>query len=222
MQRYDNSDGNPANDGDADDYLQFAIDPDTLTVFSRTPLDYTIEDEFHFNLVYQASDGTEFTDRVILNLQDTLFSSAHMEVEEADQMVINIADLTASSTYSTLNPGGIFSIGAGNDLFRIQGNQIIADKEFRKEEQSTYNFELLYTHGGITHTESVRVDLTRFMQSSGTFTADEANKVILNGSSFTHLDDFVSANTGGYYQLSGPDGGLFKVNTSGDVYYQSA
>ena len=57
------------------------------------------------------------------------------------------------------------------------------------------------------------------MQSSGTFTADEASKVILNGSSFTHLDDFVSANTGGYYQLSGPDGGLFKVNTSGDVYY---
>lgn len=218
LERYDNSDGNPANDGDADDYLQFAIDPDTLTVFSRTPLDYTIEDEFHFNLVYQASDGTEFTDRVILNLQDTLFSSAHMEVEEADQMVINIADLTASSTYSTLNPGGIFSIGAGNELFRVQGNQIIADKEFRKEEQSTYNFELLYTHGGITHTESVRVDLTRFMQSSGTFTADEANKVILNGSSFTHLDDFVSANTGGYYQLSGPDGGLFKVNTSGDVY----
>ncbi|MCH1516834.1 MAG: hypothetical protein L7U52_08995, partial [Alphaproteobacteria bacterium] len=218
LARYDNEDGNSANDGDADDYLQFAIDPNTRTVFSRTPLDFTVEDEFHFNLIYRASDGTEFTDRVILNLEDTLFSSALMEVEEADQMVVNITDLTASSTYSTLNPGGTFSIGAGSSLFRVQGNQIIADKEFRKEEQANYNFELLYTHGGVTHTENVQVDLTRFMQSSGTFTALEANRVILNSSSFAHLDDFASSNSGGVYQLSGVDAGLFAVSSAGDVY----
>ena len=218
LARYDNEDGNSSNDGDADDYLQFAIDTDTRSVFSRQALDFSIEDEFHFNLIYRASDGTEFTDRVILNLEDTLFSSALMEVEESNQIVINIADLTASSTYSTLNSGGTFSIGAGSDLFRIQGNQIIADKEFRKEEQAVYNFELLYTHGSVTHTENVQVDLTRFMQSSGTFNASEANRVILNGSSFVHLDNFASSNTGGVYQLSGVDAALFAVNSSGDVY----
>jgi len=218
LERYDNEDGNSTNDGDANDYLQFAIDIDTRSVFSRQALDFTVEDEFHFNLIYRASDGTEFTDRVILNLEDTLFSSALIEVEEADQIVINMADLTASSTYSTLNPGGTFSIGAGSDLFRVQGNQIIADKEFRKEEQATYNFELLYTHNGVTHTENVQVNLTRFMQSLGTFNALEANRVILNGSSFEHLDDFARSNSGGTYQLSGADAGLFAVNSSGDVY----
>jgi len=218
LERYDNEDGNSTNDGDANDYLQFAIDIDTRSVFSRQALDFTVEDEFHFNLIYRASDGTEFTDRVILNLEDTLFSSALIEVEEADQIVINMADLTASSTYSTLNPGGTFSIGAGSDLFRVQGNQIIADKEFRKEEQATYNFELLYTHSGVTHTENVQVNLTRFMQSLGTFNALEANRVILNGSSFEHLDDFARSNSGGTYQLSGADAGLFAVNSSGDVY----
>ena len=145
-----------------------------------------------------------------------------MEVEEADQIIINIADLTASSTYSSLNPGGTFSIGAGSDLFRVQGNQIIADKEFRKEEQNTYSFELLYTENGITHTENVQVNLTRFMQSAGTFEANEANRVILNGSSFTHLNDFATGNSGGTYTLSGADASLFTVNNLGDVYSTSS
>lgn len=222
LEAYNNQDGNPGNDGDPDDYLQFAFDPDTRTVFSRTPLDYTIEDEFHFNLVYRATDGVEFTDRVVLNLEDTLFSTAQFEVEEANEIVINISDLTASSTYAGLNPGGNFSIGSGSPLFNIQGNQIIATKEFRKEEQNSYTFELLYTQGGITHTETVQVDLTRFMQSTGTFRALEANKVILNGSSFIHLHDFATSNSGGSYSLSGTDASLFSVNTSGDVFSRDA
>ena len=215
LERYDNNDGNPANDGDADDYLQIQANGDGS--FYLENAEFTTENQFHFNLIYTASDGRVFTDRVILNLEDTLSSTAFMQVEEANQMIINITDLTASSTYASLNPGGNFSIGNGNNLFSVVGNQIIANKEFRKEEQSVYNFELIYTHGATQHRENVTVDLTRFMQSQGTFVADEAQKVILSAGEFDHLFSFVSDNLSGTYSLTGADAPLFTMNDSGDV-----
>ena len=90
-------------------------------ISSFNALDYSVEDTFHFNVVYRASDGREFTDRVVLSLEDTLASSAVLEVEEADQMVINIGDLTASNTYASRNPGGSYSIGTGSNLFQVVG-----------------------------------------------------------------------------------------------------
>ena len=217
VRRYDNEDGNPLNDGDANDYMAFAIDADTRTVYSRNALDFSVDDTYHFNLVYRASNGVEFTDRVILQLEDTLISSASLEVEEANQMVINISDLTASNTYASRNPGGTFSIGAGTPLFNVVGSQIIATKEFRKEEQASYDFELIYTHGGVQHLENVHVDLTRFMQSEGEFTALESDRVIIRRDGFTYLDDFANDNPDGRYLLSGADAGLFGVNESASI-----
>ena len=218
LRRYDNADGNPLNDGDADDFSAFSIDAGTRTIYSRNALDYSIEDTHHFNLVYRASDGREFTDRIILTLEDTLTSTAILEVEEADQMVINISDLTASDTYASRNPGGAFSIRGGGSLFQLQGNQIIANDEFRKEQRSSYDFQLVYTHGGIEHIENIQVDLTRFMQSEGNFTARESDRVLINRSGFTYLDDFATDNPDGRYLLSGADAGLFAVNESGAIY----
>ena len=215
IQRYDNNDGNPANDGDADDYLQIQANGDGS--FFLENADFSIENQFHFNVVYTASDGRVFTDRVILNLTDTLSSTAYMQVEEANQIVVNIADLTASNTYAGLNPGGTFSIGNGSGLFSVVGNQVIANKEFRKEEQNSYNFELIYTHGATQHRENVTVDLTRFMQSQGTFVADEAQKVILSAGEFDHLFSFANDNLSGTYAITGADAALFRLNDSGDV-----
>ena len=216
LERYDNNDGNPGNDGDADDFSQFAMNADG-SVYSKTALDFTTENQFHFNKVYTASDGRVFTDRVILNLTDTLSSTASMQVEESNQVVINISDLTASNTYATRNPGGDFSVVSANNLFQVVGNQIIANKEFRKEDQSQYTFDLIYSHGGTQHTESVTVDLTRFMQSQGTLTADEANMVIMGSDAFEHLFSFTNDNLGGAYSLTGADATLFELNDSGDV-----
>ncbi|MBL6606331.1 MAG: hypothetical protein ISP40_09845 [Alphaproteobacteria bacterium] len=218
LERYDNADGNPANDGDPDDFSQFYIANDTREIYSQTPLDYTVEDVFHFNIVYTASDGTEFTDRIILTLEDTLFASATLEVEEADQIVINISDLHASNTYSTLNPGGVFSIIDPSNLFQVQGNQIIANNEFRLDGQSQYNIQLLYTHGGILHTENIQIDLTRFMQAQGTFTAQEAENIFINNNDFTHLHNYASDNPGGRFELTGTDAAFFGVSNSGTVY----
>ena len=221
LERYDNADGNPANDGDADDFTQFALNSDG-SVYATSALDFSVEETFHFNLVYRATDGREFTDRVILNLNDTLTSRASMSVEEADQMVINISDLTASDLYATRNPGGVFSIGAGSSLFSVVGNQVIANKDFRKEEQASYSFELIYTHSGIQHVETVQVDLTRFMQSQGNFVADEAQTVILSAGEFDHMFSFANDNTSGVYGLAGADAALFEINDSGDVVSRAA
>lgn len=218
LERYDNADGNPANDGDPDDFSQFYIANGTREIYSQTPLDFTIEDVFHFNIVYTASDGTEFTDRVILTLEDTLFSSATLEVEEADQIVINLSDLDASNTYSTLNPGGVFSIIDPSNLFQLQGNQIIANNEFRLDGQIQYNIQLLYTHGGIQHTENIQIDLTRFMQAQGTFTAQEAENIFINNNDFTHLHNYANDNPGGRFELTGTDAAFFGVSNAGTVY----
>jgi len=221
LQRYDNNDGDATNDGDADDFNQFALLFDG-SVYAKTPLDFTVEETFHFNLIYRASDGREFTDRVILNLNDTLQSTANLTVEEADQMVINIADLVASNDYATNNPGGRFSIRYGNNLFRVEGNQIIADKEFRKEEQSSYSFQLIYTHGGIQHIEDVQVELSRFMQSQGNFVAEEAQTVLLSANEFEHMFNFARDNNRGVYGLAGADARLFRINDAGDVISRDA
>lgn len=221
LERYDNNDGNPGNDGDADDFTQFSLNSDG-SVYSKTALDFTVENQFHFNKIYRASDGTEFTDRVILNLTDTLQSTAKLEVEESNQFIINISDLTASNTYATRNPGGTFSTVSANNLFQVVGNQIIANKEFRKEDQSQYTFDLIYSHGGTQHVENVTVDLSRFLQSQGTFTADEANMVILSSGEFEHLFSFANDNIGGSYSLTGADASLFELNDSGDVISKNA
>lgn len=218
IERYDNEDGNLANDGDADDATQFSFDAVTRQIYSNTPLDYTIEDEFHFNLVYRNSEGVEFTDRIVLNLEDTLQSSAVIAVEESDQMIINISDITASNEYSMLNPGGNFTVVPANSPFQVVGNQLIANGSFRIENQSSFNFDLLYSHDGVQHSEDITVNLTRFMQSTGEFTALEGERVVLNGNNFIHLADFASDNPGGIYSVSGPDSGLFSVTQTGDVF----
>ena len=214
---YDNEDGDLTNDGDADDANQFYFDSVSRQIYSQTPLDFTIEDEFHFNLVYRNADGVEFTERIILNLEDTLVSTATIEVEESDQIIVNISDIEASNTYSTLNPGGNFTVIPSNSPFSVVGNQLIANGSFRLENQSSYEFDLIYSHDGIQHEENITVNLTRFMQSAGSLTALEGERVSINEENLLHVDAFAKSNPGGIFSLSGADADLFLVTQTGDI-----
>ena len=51
--------------------------------------------------------GRTFVNHVILNLTDTFSSTANLNVEETDQVVINIGDLTQSANFA----------GSGGNLF---------------------------------------------------------------------------------------------------------
>ena len=222
LEVYNNLDGDNTNDGDSDDVSQFNIDNLTGLITSNQPLDYFVENQFHFNKVYTASDGRRFTDRVILNLTDTLTSTANFEVEESNQIIINISDITSSSTYAARNPGGSFSLNDRNGLFSIVGNQIVATHEFRKEISPAYDFELIYSHNDgsgniVNHTENVNLNLTRFRQSTGNFVADEGTEVILARSEFVHLTSFVRDNPNGVFALTGSDAGLFTIDPVGNI-----
>lgn len=222
IESYDNEDGDLTNDGDPDDAGQFYFDAVSRRIFSQTPLDFAIEDEYHFNLVYRNSSGVEFTDRIILNLEDTLESTAVFSVEETDQIILNISDLTASNDYSTVNPNGNFSVIPGNSPFRVVGDQLIADGTFRLENNNSFEFDLIYSHDGIQHLENVTVNLSRFMQSEGIFTSLEGDQVVLNQENFIYLEDFANDFPGGNYSLSGVDANLFNVTQTGTVYSRDA
>lgn len=222
LEVYNNNDGDNTNDGDLDDFTQFSIDQQLGTITSNQPLDYSVENQFHFNKIYIASDGRRFTDRVILNLTDTLTSTANFSIEESNKLILNINDITSSSTYASRNPGGAFSLNDGSGLFAIIGNQIIASHEFRKEEKPFYTFELIYSHDDgfgniINHTENITLSLTRFLQSNGEFIADEGREVILDSGEFIHLKSFVRDNPNGVFALTGTDASLFKIDNVGNI-----
>ena len=75
---------------------------------------------------------------MILNLTDTFSSTANLNVEETDQIVINIGNLTQSANFAGRYPGGLIRLVPvltdlhlvlladryANDTFRIQTNLI--------------------------------------------------------------------------------------------------
>ena len=135
-----------------------------------------------------AADGRTFVNHVILNLTDTINSTANFSIEETDQIVLNITDLTSSSDFASRNPGGTYSIGPGlnGSAFSIVGGQIIANNTFRIPNQPNYSFDLIYTSGANQHTERVNIGLTRYLQSDTVLEADESRSVLLSRSAFTN------------------------------------
>ena len=239
LSSYSDTDSNPANDGDPNDFTLFQIDSMTGQVTSNGELDFSVEEDYHFNITATAADGRTFVNHVILNLTDTVNSTASFSVEETDQIVLNISDLTSSSDFATRNPGGTYSIGSGLDgsAFSVVGGQIIANSNFRIPNQSSYSFDLVYTSGADQHTERVTIDLTRFMQSDTQLTADESTQVTIARGAFTELDAFAASDSyGGAYRLERYDNAdgnpandgdaddftQFALNSDGSVYATSA
>ena len=140
MRAYSDNDSNPTNNGDADDFQQFSIDQNTGVITSNGPLDFTDENQFHFDVTARAADGRTFVNHVILNLEDTFDSTATLTVEESDQIRINLSEFTASNDFVSRYSGGTFSIaatGLDNNLFSIVGNEIVANGNFRLANKSS-------------------------------------------------------------------------------------
>ena len=67
----------------------------TGIISSHGSLELSVEEDYHFNIRATAADGRTFVNHVILNLTDTFNSTASFEVQETDQIVLNISDLTS-------------------------------------------------------------------------------------------------------------------------------
>ena len=239
IEPYSDNDANPANNGTPGDHNLFSIDDATGIISSNGGLDFTTDSDYHFNVRATSADGRTFVNHVILNLTDTFSSTANLNVEETDQVVINIGNLTQSANFAGRYPGGTYSIGSGLDgaAFSVVGGQVIANDTFRIPNKSNYSFDLLYTQGANVHTERVNIDLTRYLQSDTVLSAHEAGQVNLGKDIFSELDAFAASDGyRGTYRLErydnndgnpGNDGDAddftqFAMNPDGSVYSRTA
>ena len=170
------------NSSDPTDYTQFQIDSNGR-ITSVSGLDFSTENNFDFNVIYRATDGTEFTSRVDLSLTDTFTSTATAYAEEADQILLNASALTATADFVSRDSGtGSYSIAAtGPDytMFSVDSSGLVTGTgPFRRSSQPSYQFDLNYhASNGDIHTERVTVNMNRFLQAQTTVTAPEANVV---------------------------------------------
>ena len=209
----------------ATDFINFSIDSNGM-VTANTALDYSIKNQYYFNVLYHASDGRTFTERVTLNLTDTLSANAVVQAEESDQIRIDLSQLTSSTDFAARHTGGTYSLatsGFDNALFTLNGTTITSIQGLRRSNKLQYELDLLYTVGSQQHREHITLDLTRFLQSQSSFDAAEANVVLIPSNQFSHLSEFaVDEAMNGSFSLTGTDAHLFSVNSVGDVFSANA
>ena len=92
--------------------------------------------------------------------------------------------------------------------------------------QSSYNFNILYTADGITHTEAVTLNLTEttYQISQTNVTVTEADQITVANTLMSHLNNYASAdNYGGSFALttattnSANDYVNFEVDSTGNI-----
>ena len=119
-------------------------------------------------------------------------------------------EFTSTVTYASRNPGtpaGIYSLAGGDAAsFRMEANgNITSTWELRYLTQCSFNFNILYTASGITHTEAVTLNLTEttYQIPQTNVTVTEADQITVANTLMRHLNDYASADSyGGNFTLT--------------------
>ena len=189
----------------------FTINSDG-NIESSGALDYSTRDTYVFTLSYTETDssgGDIFVDTITLTLNDTLTSTASITAEETEQLSIAASEFTSTATYASRNPGtpaGTYSI-TGTDAvkFSIDGDGNVTSTELRYTTQSTYEFNILYSADGVTHTEAVTVNLapSAYGISETNVTVIEAEQITISNAIISNLRSFAAADSyGGDFALT--------------------
>ena len=185
------------------DGASFTINSDG-NIESNGALDYSTQDTYVFTLSYTetaASGSDTFVDTITLTLNDTLTSTATVTAEETDLLTIAANEFSSTATYAFRNPGtpaGTYSItGADGSKFSIDTSGNVAGTDLRYATQSSYDFNILYTADGVTHTEAVTLNLTQtaYGISATNATVVEADRVTLANNVMSYLNSFASADS---------------------------
>jgi len=185
------------------DGASFTINSDG-NIESNGALDYSTQDTYVFTLSYTetaASGSDTFVDTITLTLNDTLTSTATVTAEETDLLTIAANEFSSTATYAFRNPGtpaGTYSItGADGSKFSIDTSGNVAGTDLRYATQSSYDFNILYTADGVTHTEAVTLNLTQtaYGISATNATVVEADRVTLANNVMSYLNAFASADS---------------------------
>ena len=180
---------------------------------------------YSFDVTYTRSDGGYHKESVTLNLTPALFATTTAYAQESDQVSIALSDMSELNTYANSNPGGVFSIAStGSDYSNFSINSstgAITSGALDFDTKAIYNFDVLYTVGGNTYTNSIILNLLDTLTSTTTVTVEETDQLTINYSDLTGTRDYVSRNPGGVYSLAGADAGMFSLDASNNLVSSS-
>ncbi|MDA8536848.1 hypothetical protein N9L23_05795, partial [Alphaproteobacteria bacterium] len=188
------------------DYSNFSIDPDTGTITSSA-LDFDDQSVFNFDVLYNA-DGTTYTNSIILNLSDTLTSSTSVTAEETDQLTIYYSDLTGTLNFVARNNDGdgrYTLTGADAADFTLDGsNNIVSTVGMYLAEGASRTVELNYIVDGVTHTDTITINLTQALQADSSVSVVNGSPVTITPSNdaLSKIYAFAEANPGGRWDLA--------------------
>ena len=187
------------------DYANFSIDPSTGAVTS-TALDFDTQSIYNFDVLYSVG-GNIYTNSIVLNLQDTLTSSTSVTAEETDQLTINYTDLAGTLDFVARNPGGNFTLSGTNaSNFTLDGSNklIVRQTGMYLAEGATRTVSLDYTVGGVTHSDTITINLTQALQAESGITVVDGSPVTITPSNnaLSKIYSFAQANTGGTWSLA--------------------
>ena len=186
------------------DYGNFSIDASTGTITSGV-LDFDTQSVYYFDVLYSVG-GNTYTNSVVLNLLDTLTSSTSVTAEETDQLTINYADLAGTLDFVSRNPGGSFALSGTNaGDFTLDGsNNLVSTTGMYLAEGATRSVKLDYTVGGVTHSDTITINLTQALQAESGITVVDGSPVTITPSNnaLSKIYTFAQANTGGTWSLA--------------------
>ena len=157
----------------------------------------------NLDVEYVANDGRVFEQEIVLNVEDTLSSTAAVTAEQASDVRIDLSTLTSSRDY-----GGKYRAAGWNvsyDIVPSFGDAAFFTYELnlRKREviipllisnKPNYSFQLRTTvTDGIDtfeHVETVNLSLTESLQASSFMSAQEADAISIASTQFSNIDAF--------------------------------
>ena len=204
------------------DYESFTINQTTGEISSRSPLDFDEKNRYEFGVIYTANNGQTFNNNVVLNITDTLTSSASLTAEETNQLIIAPETLSVLNSYALEdNKTGYYSMVSGSDTFQVDRNtgqvSTLSSKKLLLAEQSNYSFSVKYTKAnGISHTENVALSLTEAKQASSSLSASYAQEVKINVNELEKISGYAARTGPGIYSLADrdDDNSIFAVNSN--------
>ena len=171
---------------------------------SAAGLDFDTRTPAIYNLTLEYINGADtFSNDIILELTDTLDSTATATAEEADEVKLRIADFTGSQTYATkpANAGGSFTLsGTDAGLFEFDvGGDIVSRNPLLVATKSTYNFNLNYSvPGGNTHVEAVTLNLTEALQANSQLFVNHGVIANINLALLDNISNFAASGPGNW------------------------
>ena len=189
-------------------------------ITSRNPVEFDNTPVINLDVEYVANDGRVFEQEIILNVADTLTSTASVTAEQATEVRIDISTLTSSRAFGNKYRAAGWNVT--HDIVPVFGDDtsFIADPATGNIRSSTpllisnkpnWSFQLRTTVTDgvdtIEHVETVNLALTESLQASSFISAQEADLIFIDDSQFSSIDSFAARDPGtGGYRLESSSG----------------